>query len=134
MTAILMPVEFNVNCLLKIYLEIVMRVLIGVVAALSIALGLAGWRLKVAWEDLAVVTTERDSLKGEVERGEKRFAAFDESIKRLTGATRANEAKLGETISAIRGITKTEGDTDESIQCLDRAVPVQLDRSLRHGK
>ena len=111
-----------------------MRVLIGVVAALSIALAVAGWRLKVAWEDLAVVSQERDSLKGEVERGEKRFIAFDESIKRLTGATRANEAKLGETISAIRGIAKTEGDTDETVACLDMPVPVQLDRSLRHGK
>lgn len=115
-----------------------MRIMLGVIAAMAILVGILWWRLDVAAgeRDIAILradtaTQQLDEAKRQGELLVKRFDALDASLKGIGERTDANNRKLGQTLTAINNISKTEGDSDESISCLDVRVPRQLDDSLR---
>lgn len=115
-----------------------MRVWIITVAVLVTLLGLAGWRLKVAWQDLALaeqqvdqVTQERDAQRVQTERLAKRFDQLDTVLLALSVGTAENSKQLDTTLAAIRGIKKTQGDSDATMRCLDLPLPRQLVDQLR---
>ncbi len=111
-----------------------LRIGIAIIAALTLALGLVTWRLKVAWQDNAVIEQQLDSANQQLRDAEVREKAIDETVGKLIGATRDNAKKLNQTLEAIRDIKPEPGDTHESIDCLDRPLPAALDRSLRHPR
>lgn len=115
-----------------------MKILVGALLAALVALGLTGWRLQTAWEDLAVSRTETRAVRGELERqvreGEQladRLDALDASVTRLHDTTETHTRQLGLTLAGIDRIEKTEGDSDESLACLDLRIPGELDGWLR---
>lgn len=115
-----------------------MRILAGVVAVLTVAIGIMGFQLRSAWSDAALARQEAiQALQVAGEQRQQaelvlfRLDALDSSLKGLAEGTQRNARQLDQTLAAINGITKTEGDTDESIACLDVRVPRQLDDSLR---
>ena len=115
-----------------------MKTLAGVAVALAVAVGIMGWQLRSAWSDAALARQEAiQALQVAREQRQQaelmlsRLDALDASLKGLAEGTQQNAQQLDQTLAAIDGITKTEGDTDESLACLDVRVPRQLDDSLR---
>lgn len=115
-----------------------MKTLVGVVVALALAVGIMGWQLRSAWSDAALARQEAiQALQVAGEQRQQaelllsRLDALDDILKGLAEGARQNAQQLDQTLAAIDGITKTEGDTDESLACLDVRVPRQLDDSLR---
>lgn len=115
-----------------------MKILAGALVATLLVLGFTGWRWQAAHEALVVSQERERLLAGELERqvrsGEllsSRIAALDQSMTRLHDANEAHARQLGLTLAGIDRIEKTEGDTDESLECLDLPVPAELDRWLR---
>jgi hypothetical protein len=116
-----------------------MKILVGALAILMLATGFMGWRLKVAWEDVA--TARGDALQAQQVAGEQRQQAellnqrlvvLDGTLKDLATGTKANGDQLELTIDAIEQIKPTGGvPHDPSIACLDLRVPGQLDERLR---
>lgn len=109
-----------------------LRIGLAIIAALTLALGLVTWRLKVAWQDNAVIEQQLETATRQLHDAEVREKAIDETMGRFVSATRDNAKKLDQTLNAIRDIKPEPGDTHESIDCLDRNLPAALDRSLRH--
>lgn len=115
-----------------------MKILVGALVATLLALGLVGWRWQVTQEELAVTRERERVLSGELERQirageqlEQRLTALDQSMARLYEANEIHARRLGETLAGIDRIERTEGDTDETLNCLDTPVPAQLDDWLR---
>lgn len=115
-----------------------MKILVGALLAVLIALGFAGWRLQAAWDDLAVARTKTEALQVELKRqteaGERldsRLVTLDLSLSRLHELTQRHTQQLGKTLAGIDRIEKSETDTHETIQCLDLPVPVELDGWLQ---
>jgi hypothetical protein len=116
-----------------------MKILAGALAILLLATGFMGWRLKVAWEDVA--TARGDAQQAQQVAGEQRQQAellnqrlvtLDSTLKLVAAGTQANSEQLDQTVDAIDAIGKTEGvPHDQSVLCLDVRVPVQLDERLR---
>lgn len=115
-----------------------MKILTGALLAVVLALGLTGWRLQTVSERLAVEKTQSAALAGELERqvqaGQKlhdRLALLDQSLSRLHETQTAHTRQLGLTLAGIDRIEKSEGDSHESVECLDLRVPSELDGWLR---
>lgn len=115
-----------------------MKILVGTLLAVVVALGITGWRLQVAWEDLAVSRTQTQAVRAELERqvqaGELlagRVDALNDSMTRLHKTTETHTRQLGLTLAGIDRIEKTEGDDDGALECLDLRVPGELDSWLR---
>ena len=115
-----------------------MRILIGALALSLAALGIAGWRLKVAWEDVALARTE--ALQALQASGEQRRQAelvlgrlesLDTALTSLQAGAAANTALLGQTLQGIGNIQPVEGDTADALKCLDVRVPGQLADRVR---
>lgn len=115
-----------------------MRVLIGIAAALGLAVVIMGLLLKTAWSDRDAAVQAQQALADDLKRSEQvskdtehRFDQLDKSISELNQALRANETKLAGLITGIENIQQTENDSDETISCLGTPVPAQLDDLLR---
>ncbi len=115
-----------------------MQIMIGVCAALALALAVAGWQLKGAWADAAskaeLLAQVSETLRTEREQNEKlgeRFEQLDRALVDLGVKTQVNQDQLDQAIDAIENVTKTVEDTDEQIACLGTPVPRELDDSLR---
>src|SRR5574343_1144040 len=101
-----------------------------IIAALVAALAVAGWGLKSAWEDSAKSRLELAEANRQLRDADVRQKAVDETVGKMIVANRENAKKLDATLTAVRNIKPESGDTNESIDCLDRPVPAALSRSL----
>lgn len=118
--------------------------------ALAVALALSAvstWRLTMAQNEVSVLTKDRDAAlkdasnarqaqqeaEGQSRQWSARFDSLDGALQRLGVNQKANNDGLIIRLRELSNIQKTEGDSDETMQCLDRPVPVQLDRGLREG-
>ena len=115
-----------------------MRVLLGIAVVLACLLALAGWQLDRARSAERAERTAREAAEAAVavQREQaaelaRRLDALDGALAALAAADREGQKRLAEVSKAIRSIEKTEEDSDATMACLDFAVPVQLDRSLR---
>lgn len=115
-----------------------MKILIGVLVTLLLALGLTGWQLKSSWnaeaatrERLAGVTGALERANAENGRLEARMDAFDEALGRLGVTLQLNQHELTRRLTDIKTITEESTDDPQSLVCLDLPVPAQLDRGLR---
>lgn len=115
-----------------------MKILMGALLAVVLALGFTGWRLQAAQENLARAETLSQRLQSELERqvqAEDRLAdrleRFDSALARLHETTEAHSRQLRATLDGIDRIQKTEEDSDEAIACLDQRVPADLDHWVR---
>lgn len=115
-----------------------MKILVGVLLALLLALGLTGWQLQKTREALVVSRTEQSALKDQLavqaEQSRQladRMDAFSQSVVTLMGIAEQHDQNLKLAVAGIDNITKTENDSDESISCLDQRVPADLDQWLR---
>lgn len=117
-----------------------MRIMIGVGLALVTGMLFSLWlwdqasdRADQLAERLTQVTQERDEQRRQAQAWGDRFAALDETLGMLQTDMNNNRQQLDKALLALGQITQQEGDTDETMECLDRAVPRQLDGGLRHG-
>lgn len=115
-----------------------MKILMGIVIALALALGFALWRLDSSQAEvtdtrleLAGVTAALRSTAKANQYLENRLTAFDDALGRLEGTLSENQSELTNRLADIKNISKEPTDEPESFECLDRLVPVQLDRRLR---
>lgn len=115
-----------------------MKILIGVVAALVIALGLSGWALRSSWKQEAALQEQLTGAKAALDQAEKqnsrlagRFDTLDQAFAGLNTKLQANQADLRQRLNTIQTIVKEPGDSDASISCLDVRVPAQLSRSVQ---
>lgn len=110
----------------------------GALGALGIAVVALSWQLKVAWQDVTVAKGEAIAAvqaageqRQQAELILSRLESLDGVLGQLADQTEANDRKLDDALTGIENITKTEGDSDESIACLGVPVPAQLDSRLR---
>lgn len=127
-----------VNRWLNIYLEVYMKYLIGITAALLLLVLVLLWQLRSASGEIArarqeaaqaVQTATEQRAEAELLMG--RFAALDKTLTGLAHVTQANADQLTLALDGIETITKTEGDSDEAVNCLDVRVPAQLADRVR---
>ena len=76
-----------------------LRIGIAIIAVLTLALGLVTWRLKVAWQDNAVIEQQLDSANQQLRDAEVREKPIDETVGKLIGATRDNAKQLNQTFN-----------------------------------
>lgn len=114
------------------------KVLTGVLAAALLALGGSGYLHHRATEKVGslnakVSTLEKAVLDAnrEVERRDAVAQLFDRLIIKLDADKKVNQQQFAKVENAIRNIKPTEGDSDESLACLNTAVPAGLDSVLR---
>lgn len=114
-----------------------MKILIGVCAALVLALLLTGYQLRQELRlggerqqaldtvsgALAVANANNQRLNGQMDQ-------FNQSLHRLDASQRQNQTNLETRLSALRDLVKQPGDSDESILCRDVRLPAQLDNGL----
>lgn len=114
-----------------------MKILIGVMLALTVALGFTGWQLRTAWRAdgerqqvlervqgaLAVANARNVELQAHMDQ-------FNQALKRLDDQQRQNQTNLEGRLAGLRNLVKQPGDTDESILCRDVRLPAQLDNGL----
>lgn len=115
-----------------------MRIALGAIAVLVVAVGLLGWRLEVAGlradaaEDRAAsaegLLADQVRQNGALLAG---FDALDKALLDLGKTTAANNRDLANRLKDLKTITQTEGDTDATMACLGLPVPVQLDQRMR---
>lgn len=115
-----------------------MRIMLGAIAALVVLVGILWWRLDVATgrAEIAILradtaTQQLDEQKSQAELLGKRLDALDASLKTVGERTGENNRKIGQALTTINSIQRTQDDSAESISCLDVRVPRQLDDSLR---
>lgn len=115
-----------------------MKILIGVIAALVVALGLTGWWLKSTLESKATIAEQLAGVQGQLKTSEDqnkglagRFDSLDLALKDMGAAQQQNQLVLANRLATIKNIVQEPGDSNESISCLDQRVPAQLDRGLR---
>ena len=114
----------------------------GVLVVVIVVLGI---QLHSANQSVITSTSERDAAKQDASNareGQKtaeaqntvladRFTTLDGRLTGLEQAQRDNQKALKDQLNQLSQIKKTEGDSDESITCLDVTVPHQLDQWLR---
>lgn len=114
------------------------KVALGIGLALLVAVGILAWQLKVAWGDTQKARMEAlgaaqalETERGNTEVLLRRLDLIDGALRGLEQGVQESNAKMETNLAVLNGITKTEGDQDESVPCLDVRVPSQLDSSLR---
>lgn len=114
------------------------KVLAGVLAAALLALAGSGYLLYRKTEQVgnlnAKVSVLEQSVRdanAEVERRDELAKHFDTLLTTLNDNKAENQTAFTKMERAIRTIKKSEGDTNESIACLNTPVPAALDRMLR---
>lgn len=115
-----------------------MKILIGVIAALLVALSWVGWRYTESLEREGQLRESVAGLQGALEQSENqnatlanRFDSFDRAVRGLGDDQRRNQLDLNQRLKTITQIVQEPGDTDAQIRCLHTPVPAGLDRSLR---
>lgn len=119
--------------------------ILGIVAAvLLVVAGTLAFQLDGAREDAKTLTSERDGAKQEASNAKQAqktaeaqnailagsFQSLDNRLGQLEQNQQRNNQQLALAMSQLNNIQKTEGDSDVSIQCLDTALPRQLDQWL----
>jgi hypothetical protein len=115
-----------------------MRVAIGaVVAALLLAM-VCGWLWAQSRQEVSSLLERNEFLSREL--GDERtrnnqwltqFELLGATLGGMHDTLNRNRQQLDQALVGLANIEKSEGDSDETIECLDRAVPVQLDRGLQ---
>lgn len=114
----------------------------GVLLVVIVVLGL---QLHSANQDVITATSARDAAKQDASNAREaqktaeaqntaladRFSTLDGRLTGLEQSQRETQKALETQIAQLSQIKKTEGDSDESITCLDVSVPHQLDQWLR---
>lgn len=115
------------------------KVLYGLLAA-------AGLAVFLLWNQVSAKTTEAaeqksradalqqslDEQRRQADQLASRFDNLDAALLRRDAKIDTNNQALVRQLALINDtITKTEGDTDESIACVDMRVPRQLDERVR---
>lgn len=109
-----------------------MRIVVGIAAALAVALGITGWLLKAAWKDAQEARIAAQTAERQARDMSARFDALDAAMASLGRKTAIHQKQLDETLKGISTITKTEQDDEKTMECLDVPVPRQLDQRMRH--
>lgn len=114
------------------------RILLGVIALLTLVVVLLwGWQARTAlkaerWEVEAEQQEQRAvTAEANTRSALDRFGALDRSIGKLGEDRQKADADLSRKLSNLMLIKPTPEDTRETIDCLDRPVPVELDHWLR---
>lgn len=115
-----------------------MRIMGTVAGVLLLAVLGLGWMLKGAWEDTAAAQ-QQAAQAGQVAAEQRqqaeallgRLDALDTALKGLQADQQANQQALEQRLRGIENITKSEGDTDASMACLDQPAPAQLVERVR---
>lgn len=113
------------------------RIFLAVAAVLLLGLSVTGGLLyrqigktaeateaSQAWQKAA------QQAEGEAVAARGREDALNTSMKVLAGKKLASDLLAAERESEINNLKKTEGDTNETISCLDQRVPAELSRVL----
>lgn len=115
-----------------------MRILLGVIAVLVVAVGLLAWRLEAASgrADLAEVraTAAEGMLVDQVQQNHelaKSFQSLDAALQAQGTRIAENNRDLAARLRALANVTKTEGDTDATMACLHMPVPRQSAERMR---
>lgn len=115
------------------------KVLWGLLAAAGLAVLLLWNQVNAKTTEVAEQKARADQLaeslaeqRRQADQLASRFDNLDQTLLALDGRTKANNDELERRLALINDIiTKTEGDTDESIACLDVRLPRQLDERMR---
>lgn len=124
----------------------IQKTLAVVVAALLVVIMSLGVQLHSASGDVATLTSERDAAKQEASNARAAqqtaeaqnqvmllgFQMLDKRLGQLGDTQRQNTQWLARQMAGLNTIQKQPGDSDESFQCLDAAVPRDLDQWLRN--
>lgn len=115
-----------------------MKVLVGIVIALTLSLGFTLWRLDSSRAEitetrlaLAETSAALSSATKANQYLENRLTAFVDALGRLQHTLTTNQSELTNRLADIKNISEEPTDDPESFACLDLPVPVQLDRRLR---
>lgn len=115
-----------------------MKILIGVLLALAVALGVTGWQLSESLGREATIREQHAQAVGALAISEAqngllagRFDSLDQALLELADKQQANKQDLDRRLNNLTTIVQEPGDSDESVSCLDVRVPAQLDRGLR---
>ena len=114
------------------------KILAGVCLALLVALGLTANQALRANRESAetrqALAQARQALTEQAQQAQQvldRLDRFDRALVNLDGVQRGIQDGLQANLRALQTITKTEGDSDESIECLGVRVPTGVDQRLR---
>lgn len=114
------------------------KVLAGILAAALVALAGSGYLLHRKTEQVGNLNSKVSLLEqsvlaanAEVKRRDDLAAVLDAVRTNLDANKVANQASFSKVERAIRNIKPTEGDSNESIACLNTPVPAALDSLLR---
>lgn len=128
----------QVNYLLNIKPEVKMKILIGVLLALAVALGVTGWQLSESLGREATIHQQHAQAVGALAISEAqngllagRFDSLDRALLELADKQRANKLELDGQLAQLKKLTQEPQDDPRSFACLGMPVPAQLDRWLR---
>lgn len=115
-----------------------MRILGTAVAILLLAVIGMSYALRSAWQD-AEIARQREAQAAQVAQEQRqqaelvlgRLEALDTALTGLQAEQQANQRALEQRLRGIENITKSEGDTDASMACLDQPAPAQLVERVR---
>lgn len=122
-----------------------MKILIGVLLAVLLALGASRWQIyrqdqQLVQRDLDLaevqgkldgVTHALDTANDQSRQAVARMDQFDAAVRLLDENARKNQAELTSRLETLKTIVQEPGDSHESVACLDVRVPAQFDRGLR---
>ncbi len=115
-----------------------MRILLGIIAALVVAVGLLAWRLEAASgrADLAEVraTAAEGMLRDQVQQNQalaQSFQGLDAALQGQAAQMAKNNRDLAARLRDLANVTKTEGDSNETMACLHLPVPRQSADRMR---
>lgn len=108
-----------------------MKIIYGVGLAMALALAGTLWGLRSAWIDAQVWETRAIAAEGRAGALEARFDEIDKSLNELAAETKRNQQDLTAALVDLQNIQPMEGDSDETLECLDLPVPGALDGILR---
>lgn len=108
-----------------------MRNTYGVILAMGLGLSAALWGLKTTWGEVRAQEARANAAESRVEALTARFDAIDRSLNELAVETKQNQRDLTAALVDLQNIQPMEGDSDETLECLDLPVPGALDGILR---
>ena len=122
----------------------ILKILGIVAAALLVVAGTLAFQLHSSQTAVSTLTSERDGAKQEASNAKQAqktaeaqnailagsFQSLGNRLGQLEQNQQRNNQQLALAMSQLNNIQKTEGDSDVSIQCLDTALPRQLDQWL----
>lgn len=108
------------------------KAILGALVLAGVLLAGMWWRLESVTATAATQAAELKTAADKIDAMTARFEAVDQALTGWQKQVQANNADLKKRLDSINGkIPKLEGDSDESIQCLDVRVPRALDERMR---